>query len=59
MADDVETKLKSLKSFNLAMGVVHLFQGILMLVLSNSFTLPVTRGYHQFNPLTEHLDPVT
>ena len=59
MADDVDTKLKNLKTFNLAMGVVHLLQGILMLVLSNSFTLPVTRGYLQFNPLTKTLDPVT
>jgi hypothetical protein len=59
MAADIDMKLKNLKTFNLAMGVVHLLQGILMLVLSNSFTLPVTRGYLQFNPLTKHLDPVT
>jgi hypothetical protein len=59
MADDIDKKLKNLKTFNLAMGVVHLLQAFLMLALSNSFTLPVTRGYLQFNPLTKTLDPVT
>ena len=59
MADDIETKLKNLKRFNLLMGVLHFLQGCLMLALSNGFTLPVSRGYLQFNPLTKHLDPVT
>jgi hypothetical protein len=59
MANDIDAKLKNLKRFNLAMGVLHFLQGCLMLGLSNSFTLPVTRGYLQFNPLTKHLDPVT
>ena len=59
MADDVETKLKNLKTFNLAMGVVHLLQGLLMLFLSNEFTLPVMRGYLLFNPDTRRLDPAS
>jgi hypothetical protein len=59
MAEDADIKLKNLKMFNLAMGVLHFLQGCLMLGLSNNFTLPVTRGYLQFNPLTKHLDPVT
>ena len=59
MADDVETKLKNLKTFNLAMGAVHLLQAFLMLILSNSFSLPVTRGYLQFDPQTRTLAPVS
>ena len=31
---------KRLRIFNAVMGVIHLIQGILMLVLSNNFTLP-------------------
>jgi hypothetical protein len=42
---DEDTKFKKLKNFNLTMGVLHLLQGIMMLVLSNDFTLPVTRSY--------------
>jgi len=36
---------KKLKNFNLTMGVLHLLQGLLMLALSNDFSLPVTRSY--------------
>ena len=49
MGKDDEVKFKNLKNFNLAMGVFHLIQGILMLILSNDFTLPVTRGFLEFN----------
>nr|QOV09127.2 Heliorhodopsin [uncultured Thermoplasmata archaeon] len=42
---ETETKFKKLKNFNLTMGILHLFQGILMVVLSNDFALPVTRSY--------------
>jgi len=59
MADDLQIKLKNLKRFNLVMGVLHFLQGCLMLALSNSFNLPVTRGYLLFDPLTKHLDPTT
>ncbi len=40
-----ETKFIKLKKFNMFMGILHLIQGALMLVLSNDFTLPVTRSY--------------
>lgn len=54
-----ESKFKSLRTFNLVMGFFHLIQGIMMLVLSNDFTLPVTRGYLEFDPVTKTLNPAT
>jgi hypothetical protein len=57
MAADEEKKFKNLKTFNLVMGVIHLIQGFLMLVLSNDFTLPVTRGFLEFNEVTKSLEP--
>jgi hypothetical protein len=59
MEDPDEIKFKKLKNFNLVMGVLHLIQGVLMLVLSNDFTLPVTRSYLEFDPGTETLTPAT
>jgi hypothetical protein len=50
-SSDVE-KYRRLKTFNLAMGVLHLVQGIAMLALSNDFTLPVTRGFLEAVPGT-------
>ena len=40
-----ENVFVKLKKFNLTMGVLHLIQGLLMLLLSNDFALPVTRSY--------------
>jgi len=40
-----DVKFRKLKTFNLVMGVFHLIQGLMMLALSNDFTLPVTRGF--------------
>ena len=54
---DDELKYKKLKSFNLAMGILHLLQGALMLFLSNDFSLPVTRSYLEFDPATQTLYP--
>jgi hypothetical protein len=48
-----EAKYVSLRRFNLAMGVLHLVQGVLVLVLSNDSTLPITASYVDFDPVTE------
>lgn len=48
-----EPKFRSLRNFNLAMGVLHLVQGLLMLVLSNDSTLPVTASYVDYDPVTD------
>jgi hypothetical protein len=64
MDEAVETKLKKLKNFNLIMvnlimGFFHLIQGIVMLILSNDFTLPVTRGFLEYDPVNKSLIPTT
>jgi hypothetical protein len=59
MEESDEIKFKKLKSFNLVMGILHLIQGALMLILSNDFSLPVTRSYLEFDPVTETLNPAT
>lgn len=38
-------KFRNLRKFNAAMGFLHLFQSILMLYLSNDFSLPVESEY--------------
>ena len=53
MDDETEAKYASLKRFNLAMGTLHLVQGILMLVLSNDSTLPITASYVTYDVATE------
>jgi len=44
-----ETKLGKLRRFNVIMGFFHLVQGILMLVLSSDFALPVTTAFQVFD----------
>ena len=46
---------RRLKMFNLSMGVLHLVQGLLMLAISNDFTLPVTRSFLDFDIVTKRL----
>jgi len=51
-------KFKSLKLYNIIMGLFHLIQGILILILSNDFTLPINTSYLTFNETTYTLEPV-
>lgn len=46
-----------LKKLNLWAGLLHLAQGILVLVLSKAFTIPVSGSYLAFNQKTQSLDP--
>ena len=50
---------KRLRTFNLIMGTIHLIQGFLMLLLSNTFTLPLTYTTPVFNELTQTISPET
>ena len=50
---------QSLRKFNLTMGVLHLAQGILILILSKVFTLPLSGSYLKFNAVTQNLEPTT
>lgn len=51
-------KLKNLRLYNIVMGFFHLVQGILMIVLSNDFTLPINTSYLSFNEETYTLYPI-
>jgi hypothetical protein len=54
-----EKAAKGLIGFNIIMGFIHFLQGILMLVLSNQFTLPITTNFLSFNPKTKELTTTT
>src|SRR5210317_1631048 len=41
-----------LRRFNLVMGILHLVQGVLMIVLSNDKTYPVYTNFLKFNTET-------
>jgi len=41
--------LKNLRVFNFSMGILHLIQGVLMVVLSNRFSLPVTTNFLSYD----------
>ncbi|HVB77268.1 MAG TPA: heliorhodopsin HeR [Candidatus Nitrosotalea sp.] len=49
--------LGRLRLFNVAMGSLHLVQGILMVLLSSSFSLPVMTNFLYFSPNTKTLVP--
>ena len=44
-----------LKKFNLVIGAIHLVQGIIMLAISNDFTIPITRNYLVMDEVTNRL----
>lgn len=48
-----------LRKYNLIAGFLHLIQGCLILLLSRSFTLPVSGSFLAFNPATQSLEPTT
>jgi len=51
-------KMTRLKKLNIVAGLAHLTQMVLILVLANNFTLPVTAAYPQGPPGTPLADPV-
>jgi hypothetical protein len=53
----MKKKFKNLRRWNTAMGFLHLVQGVLMLVLSNNFELPITTNYLKFDPAIRQLAP--
>ena len=50
---------KGLRKFNFVMAGLHAAQGLAVLLLSTTFTLPVTGTYLAFNTATKHLEPAT
>ena len=56
MSPNEEKKFKGLRNFNAVMSAIHLVQGLLILALSTSFSLPVMASVLHYNPLTQQLD---
>jgi hypothetical protein len=54
---DVERRLAKLRRFNFLMGLLHLGQGIAMLLLASDFALPVTSSFLRFDSARERLLP--
>jgi len=58
--DAVDSRcFKRLRLFNAIMGFFHLFQAILMIMLSNDYTLPITYSYPEFIEATQSIAPVS
>jgi hypothetical protein len=53
----LEKTYRGLRRFNLAMGFLHLVQGILMIVISNATTYPIWTNYLKFDRATFSLTP--
>ncbi len=53
-----DKKAKGLRNWNLAMGFLHLIQGIVMLAIANNFSQPVIGSFLKFNITTMQLSPV-
>lgn len=54
-----DVRFKKLRTFNAVMGIIHMIQGIAMLLLSNAFTLPLTYLHPAYNAVTKTLSPVS
>ncbi len=48
-----------LKKLNLSAGLLHFVQGVLVLVLSKSFSLPISGNYLKFNEASQALEPTS
>lgn len=49
--------MKNLKKYNIIMGVFHLLQTIIIVILSNDFFLPINTNYLKFNTSSQTLEP--
>ncbi len=56
---EIEANLNKLRKYNLLMGVFHLIQGTLILILSNDFSLPVRSSFLHYMTDTGTLNAVT
>jgi hypothetical protein len=51
----IEQPFVRLRRLNIIMGIAHLVQGILMLVISSNFWLPITTSFLTMDPVTDRL----
>lgn len=56
---EIDTRINRLRKYNLIMGVFHLIQGALMLVLASDFSLPIRNSFLHYIPETDTLNAVT
>lgn len=59
MEDIDDIKFRKLRRFNAIMGVIHVIQGTLMLVLSSNYSLPIKTSFLQYDPITKAIAPMT
>ncbi len=50
---------KSLRMFNLIAAMLHAVQGLVVVILSRSFDVPISGSYLSFNHATQSLEPTT
>lgn len=55
----MKVTLSSLKKRNVYAGLLHLAQGLIVLLIASDFSLPVTTDYLSFNEATQSLEPAT
>ncbi|MGA1821985.1 MAG: heliorhodopsin HeR [Thermoplasmatota archaeon] len=55
MNEDNERTFGRLRIFNIVMGILHFLQGLLMVILSNDYTIRITRGFLDYDPVAEKL----
>lgn len=56
-ASPAEAKLKGLRRFNIIMAFLHAAQGVVMLIISSDFSLPVTSAFVKMSFITNKLEP--
>jgi hypothetical protein len=54
-----EIQFLKLRRYNIFMGFLHLAQAVVIFLLSNDFSLPITTSFLEFIPQTGKLGPVT
>ena len=55
--DAQEKKFRGLRRFNAVMGILHLVQGIFMIVVSNDTTYPIYTNFLTFDVAARKLVP--
>lgn len=53
-----EVSLSRLRTWNIAMAILHAAQGVVVWVLSSGFALPLTTAFVEFNPASGRLESV-
>ncbi len=56
---EIDARINRLRKYNVTIGVFHFIQGVLMLVLSSDFSLPIRNSFLHYMPQTDTLNAVT